>query len=93
MFHRQHCLCFHAKEFLKALLSHILFLVIVTPLRKKIVRYEGFNLQKVIITFICQFLDILPLSLTCALELATSGLSVSLDSKLDIGQFMGLWET
>lgn len=46
-----------------------------------------------IIIFICQVLDILPLSLTCALECATSALSVSVDSKLDIGGFMGLWET
>lgn len=52
-----------------------------------------FNLQKRIIIIICQVLDILPLSLTCALEHATSVLSVSVDSKLAIGEFMGLWET
>lgn len=41
--------------------------------------------------FICQVLDILPLSPTCALERATSGFSVSVDSKLDIGEFIALW--
>lgn len=42
-----------------------------------------------IIIFICQVLDILPLIF--ALECAASGLSVPVDSKLDIGEFMGLW--
>lgn len=48
-----------------------------------------FNLQKMIIIFICQVLDVLPLRL--ALECAASGLSVPVDSKLDIGELMGLW--
>lgn len=52
-----------------------------------------FNLQKIVTIFICQVFDIFPPSLTCALELATSGLSVSVDRSLDIGEFMGLWET
>lgn len=52
-----------------------------------------FNLQKLIAILICQVLDILPLSFSCALEHTTSVLSVSVDSKLDIGEFMGLWET
>lgn len=42
VFHRQDGLCFHVKEFLKALISYILFLVIVTPLRKKNIKFSRY---------------------------------------------------